>query len=100
MPVWTLYLLNLLSYVIIGATLGWLYKTMKSINLFAVLKNPKIQQAMWIFGSIAILYPIWGFLFGFLGSNIGLNPSAEAPLWIISIGIGMAVGAYALIAKE
>lgn len=95
MPIWALYVASLVSFLIIGATLGWMHKLIKALNLFEGLR-PGLQVFTQLLVSVAILFPIWSFLFGFFGSTYGLTP-AQAPVWVASIGIGLAIALYAWI---
>lgn len=92
MPIWVIYLASLLSFVLIGASLGGVHKLLKGLDLFSSFKG-KRQKLTHILISITILFPLWSFFFGFFGSNYGLTP-AQAPVWIAAIGVGLAIFVY------
>jgi hypothetical protein len=99
MPYWLVYLFSLASFAIIGSTLGGIYWVMRYVDFFGSIKNLRLKKLVWIMSGIAILFPIWGFVFGYLGSGIGLSPTNGAPGWLVSIGVGIAIFLFSLLTE-
>ena len=99
MPQWALYVFSLVSFIIIGLSLGGMYWLLRFVDFFGSIKNIRLKKLTWILCSIAILFPIWGFVFGYLGSGIGLSPTNGAPGWLVSIGVGLAIFLFTLVTE-
>ena len=93
------YFLILLAYTFIGVSLGAIYRLIRSVNLYAFIKKPALQQLAWMFTGVAILYPVWSFLFGYFGSDYNFTPRTDQ-VWLVSIGVALACYGYKLVSQN
>ena len=91
MPLWLIYISSLASFALIGLSMGGVYRLFELVDFLKPIKQYQIKKILRLFACIAILFPIWGFVFGFLGSGIGLSPTSTGQGWLVSVGVAIAI---------
>jgi hypothetical protein len=99
MPLWLIYISSLVSFALIGLSMGGVYKLLDMVEFLKPIRNYQLRKLIRLFVCISILFPIWGFVFGFLGSGIGLSPTATGQGWLVSIGIAISISLFSWVTE-
>ena len=100
MPLWLIYIFSLISFALIGLSMGGVYKLLDLVDFLKPIKQYQLRKFLRLLACISILFPIWGFVFGFLGSGIGLSPTATGQGWLVSIGVAVAISLFSWITEK